>query len=263
MFVNDYKKLEKQPLQFVLAEFRFSPVMQIAEYIPKLQEAYRKQYPIIKSKSEQAFQVGSNGLKVSTIEHWSFVTSDNKAAIEVNQERLIYCTTTYNRFDGFKSACKNALTILSEIVEPGLILQVGLRYSDLVKVDENENISTLVDPHLAFPKKISDLGDGIHQRSETFIKTDLGILAIRTLYGKHNLSCLPDIQGLPIFVEKDDMPSERIILDFDNFWKVEANEEAVSFDVTNIIDKLNSMHDNSRRAFWDITTDHARKTKWS
>ncbi len=261
--MDDYKKLSKQPLKFVLAEFRFSPVLQIAEYIPKLQEAFRKQYPIIKNKSEQAFQVHSSGLKVSTTEHWSFVTSDNKTAVEVNHERLIYCTTSYNRFDGFENACKVVLSILAEIVEPGLILQVGLRYSDLVTVDKNEKISDLVDSHLTFPKSIDDLGEGIHQRSETFVKTDLGALAIRTLYGNHNLSCLPDIQGLPIYIEKDEIPSERIILDFDNFWKVDVKEGAVKFNVAEILKKLNIMHDNSRHAFWNITTDYSRNTKWS
>ena len=259
----DYKKLSKQPLKFVLAEFRFSPVLKIAEFIPSLQEAFRKQYPIIKTKSEQAFQVSQSGLAVSTMEHWSFVSGDNKTAVEVNQERLIYCTTNYNRFDGFENACKIVLSTLAEIVDPGLILQVGLRYSDLVTVDENEKISELVDSNLVFPNSINDLGESIHQRSEIFIKTGLGVLAIRTLYGKHNLSCLPDIQGLPINIEKDEVASERIILDFDNFWKVNTNKDAVKFNVTEILKKLNIMHDNSRRAFWNITSDYARNTKWS
>ena len=68
--MTDYKKLENQPLKFVLAEFRFSPVMQIAEYIPKIQEALRKQYPIQDKRSEQTVQVQPGGIAVSAIDRW-------------------------------------------------------------------------------------------------------------------------------------------------------------------------------------------------
>lgn len=260
--MNDYRKLKNQPLKLVLAEFRFSPIMQIAEYIPKLQEALRKQFPIFDRQTEQEIHFQPGGILASALDRWSFIAAKKKSAIVINKERLIFYTSEYNRFEGFSAACKDALNILVRIVEPSLILRVGLRYSDLVKVDKNEQISDLIDPHFVFPNSVADLGESQHQHSEVFLKTQLGGLFIRTLYGYHNLSHLPDIQDLPVIINEDASSNERIILDFDHFWQPPA-DEAVSFEVDEILSKLDGLHETSRKAFWKITTDHARNEKWA
>ena len=259
--VDDYKKLEKQPLKFVLAEFRFSSVMQIAEYIPKIQEALRKQYPIPDKRSEQTIQIQPGGIAVSNMERWAFISAGKKSAIDINQERLVYITAEYPRFEGFADACKQAIETLARIVEPSLILRIGLRYSDLVMVDDGENITDLVTDHFGVPGCIESLGT-IHQHStDTFLHTDIGGLAIRTLYGNHNLTCLPDVQGLPISIASDSTSSERMILDFDHYW--EAKEESVSFETDAVLEKLSALHETSREAFWKVTTDYARNQKWA
>jgi len=259
--VTEYKKLNNQPLKFVLAEFRFSPVMEIAKYIPVLQEALRKQYPMPEKKQEQVVQVQPNGINMASLDRWSFMSANKKSAIDINQERLIYATAEYPRFEGFSEACKYAINTLIDIVDPTLILRIGLRYSDLIKVDENEKISDLVDSHFTFPDSIQNLGQAKQNTSETYLKTDIGGLAIRTLYGHHNLSCLPDAKGLPISIKIDDTPSERMILDFDHSW--EPTEEPVSFETDEILQKLEALHKVSREAFWKLTTDDARNLKWA
>lgn len=259
--MNTYKKLENQPLKFVLAEFRFSPVMQISEYIPKLQEALRKEYPIPDKKGDQVVQVQPGGISVTQIDRWAFISANKRSAIDINQERLVYVTADYPRFEGFAEACSKALNSLIEIVEPSLILRIGLRYSDLVIVDEGEKISDLVDSQFGTPSCINNLGTIQQQRSESFLSTKLGGLAIRTLYGHHNLSCLPDVQGLPILIDADDSTNERIILDFDHYW--EPAGDPVSFEADTIIEYLKKLHDISREAFWSATTDYARDEKWS
>lgn len=259
--MDDYKKLENQPLKFVLAEFRFSPVMQIAEYIPKIQEALRKQYPIPDKRSEQTVQVQPSGIAVSAIDRWAFTSANKKSAIDINQERLVYITAEYPRFAGFSDACKQAIDTLVNIVEPSLILRIGLRYSDLVMIDDGDDITELVSDHFALPNFIEPLGVTRQHSTDTFLNTDMGGLAIRTLYGKHNLTCLPDVQGLPISITADATPSERIILDFDHYW--EAKDKSVSFETTEVLDKLAMLHETSREAFWTVTTDYARNEKWA
>jgi len=259
--VAEYKKLENQPLKFVLVEFRFSPVMQIAEYIPKIQEALRRQYPISEKRSGQAVQVRPGGIAVSAIDRWAFISANKKSAIDINQERLVYITAEYPRFAGFSDTCKQAIETLVNIVEPGLILRIGLRYSDLVIVDDGEGITSLVNEHFGFPNGIETLGKTRQHSTDTFLRTDMGGLAIRTLYGKHNLTCLPDVQSLPISITADATSSERIILDFDHYW--EAKDEPVSFETNNVLEKLSALHKTSREAFWKVTTDYARNEKWA
>lgn len=259
--MDEYKKLNNQPLQFVLAEFRFSPVMQIAEYIPKIQEALRKQYPIPNKQSEQLIQAQPGGIALSQVDRWTFSSANKREAIDLNQERLVYITMDYDRFEGFSNSCLHALKTLASIVDPSLILRVGLRYSDLVKVDDTEKLSELVNDHFGHASCLSDIGTPQHQTTEAVLRTSVGGLIIRTLYGKHNLTCLPDAQVLPIPIKTDAIPSERIILDFDHIW--EAREESSSFEPSEILEKLELLHASSREAFWKITTGHARTTKWA
>lgn len=260
--MDDYRKLNNQPLRFVLAEFRFSTVMDIQSYIPKLQESLRKQYPIPDKKSEQAIQIQPGGIAVSSFDRWSFMSANKKSAININQDSLIYCTSEYARFQGFSHACKYALDLLANIIDPSLILRIGLRYGDLVKIDANEIATDLVDPYFIFPTCVNQLGKAQHHRSETILATEFGVLAIRTLYGIHNLSCLPDIQGnLPVILENDETPSERIALDFDHFW--ESKDQSIAFETNEILQKLESLHETSRAAFWNVTTDYARNQKWA
>ncbi len=259
--MNDYKKLEHQPLKFVLAEFRFTPVLQIVDGIPKIQEALRKQFPILDKKSEQAVNVKPGGIAVSNIESWAFISANKRSAIEINQGRLVYTTAEYPRFEGFSTACRQALETLVSIVEPSLVLRIGLRYSDLVMVENGEQITELVNEHFGLPKCIDTIGVAKQHSTDTILSTDTGRLVIRTLYGENNLVCLPDLHGLPISIMTDKTPSERMILDFDHSW--EASEESVNFETDGVLEKLSSLHATSREAFWKITTDYARDTKWS
>ena len=149
-----------------------------------------------------------------------------------------------------------------KIVEPSLILRIGLRYSDLIVIGKKEKISDYVDPHFSFPDCVNNLGESKHQLCEVFLKTQLGILFIRTLYGHHNLSYPPDIQELPIIINEDKSPNVRMILDFDHFWQP-TTDVTVSFEVNDILSKLEDLHDTTREAFWKITTEHARNKKWA
>ena len=262
--MQDYKKLNNQPVKLVLAEFRFSPVMQIAEYIPRLQEALRRTYPISEKKNEQMIQVQPGGIAVSTLDRWSFISANRKSAVDINQERLIYYTAEYSGFNDFSDSCKQALDVLASIVEPTLIIRIGLRYGNLIKIDNGEKIADLVDAHFGFPNGIEELSDPQQQRNqqvvETFISTTIGGLAIRTLYGKHNLTCLRDLQALPIVIEKNETPAESLILDLDHFW--EAKDETLYFQTNEILEKSRLLHETSRAAFWKLTTDYARNEKW-
>ncbi|MDA9095238.1 TIGR04255 family protein [Porticoccaceae bacterium] len=259
--MEDYRKLNNQPLRFVLAEFRFSQVMDIQSFIPKIQESLRRQYPTTENKKEQMVHIQLGSIATSGIDHWSFTSANKKNAIEINQDRLIYYTSDYPRFEAFSDACEKALNVISDIVEPSLIRRIGLRYGDLVKIEDNDKASDLVDASFIYPDCIGKLGSASHQKTETFINTELGGLAIRSLYGIHNLTCLPDIRSLPIDIALDDTTSERIVLDFDHFW--EAKHESTLFKTAEILTTLELLHKISRKAFWQVTTDYARNKRWA
>lgn len=259
--MGDYRKLTNQPLVFALAEFRFSPVLQIEQYIPELQEALRRTYPVPESMKEQSVQIQPGGISVSALDRWVFLTADRRQAIAIDQQRLIYFTTDYPRFEGFSSSCIEALEHLKRLVDPSLILRIGLRYGDLVKIGPEEHLDDYVDPYFGFPACAKALGSPKHQKDEVTVETDIGSLLIRSVYGYHNLVCMPDLSGLPVVPTADAEPSERIILDFDHFWTGEQSSTA--FEIDFIRDTMTQLHSTAREAFWTVTTDKARDEKWS
>lgn len=258
--MTQYKKLNKQPLKLVLAEFRFSQIMKIAEYIPQFQEELRKRYPISNKATEQSVNIDPSGISVVAIDRWSFVSENKRSAIDISQDRMVYLTSEYPRYQGFEDACREALDVLVSVVQPSLITRLGLRYCDLVEIGDNESITELVDMHFSPPVPILGLGENPQQRNETFLQTSSGTLVVRSLYGTHNLTCLPDVQNIPILIDLDNEISERVILDFDNFW--EPKQDSVKFLTDEVLKKLSSLHVVSREAFWKVTTDYARNEKW-
>jgi uncharacterized protein (TIGR04255 family) len=258
----DYKKLSNQPLKFVLAEFKFSPVLQMDRFIPEIQEAFRKKFPIVQSKTDRIVQVYNESIETKDVARWSFISPDKSQAIELDQERIIYFTSVYDRFEGFAISCEKILKVLSDIVEPTLIQRIGLRYSDLIVIEDGEKMTDLVNTHFTCPDVLCNLGTNKQQKTEILINTNVGKLAIRTLYGVHELSHSLDLLGrLPISIPLDNSFNERIILDFDHFW--EALDTPLEFDNKYILQKLKELHQIAREAFWCLTTEYARDIKWS
>jgi uncharacterized protein (TIGR04255 family) len=259
--MGDYRKLANQPLAFALAEFRFSPVLQISDHIPALQEALRKTYPTLETLKEQSIQIQSGNINVASQDRWGLVSADRQHAVTVDHKRLIYFTTDYPRFEGFADSCLDALKHLERLASPDLIMRVGLRYGDVIRITEAESLEDFVDRYFDFPKCIHNLGEPEHQKDEILIRTSVGRLLIRSIYGKHHLVCMPDLGGSPIVPKPDSEPSLRIILDFDHFWA--GGSTATRFELPQIRALLEQLHSTSREAFWQVTTDKARNEKWS
>ena len=259
--MEDCRVIGNQPQKFVLAELRFSPVLQIAKYIPDIQDELRRQFPIATKQNDQPVDTNSGSYLDSNLDWWAFISVNRKSAIVVNRERLVYMTAKFPRFDDFLGTCKYAIETIKHIVEPGLILRISLRYGNLINVNDDENISDLVDEHFGMPSCIETLGTTRRHSNETFIRTDEGQLVIRTLYGKHNLTRLPDIQRLPISIAEKAAASERMILDVHHYW--EAIDKSVIFETSAILEKLAALRDKTREAFWKITSDYAKNIKWN
>lgn len=254
--MHEYKNLKNPPLVFALAEFRFSSVMKISEYLPEIQEELRKKYPIVEKRNDEKLQIEVGHLTVEKVSRWKFLSTNRKSAIEITNERLIYTTEEYSGFNDFTANCEQAIGIIESVVEPSLILRIGLRYDNLILIQNGDTANDLVGQNFTFMRDMEKIGNVENQTTETFFKTSIGEMTIRSLYGKNNLSCLPDIQRLSPSPRYDLPPSERIILDFDHFWK--SKEKPLEFKSNIILKKLKELHETSRWAFWELTTDYAR-----
>ena len=259
MSSEDFVKLNNHPLLFVLAEFRFSDVRNIEEYIPRLQERFRKVFPFIEEKIGQEINLTQQGIDINNTKQWAFVNKDKSQAIVLNYNRLVFMTADYDRFDGFKENCKNVINILVDEVAPSLLTRIGLRYADLIVKNNDEDITSYVKDAVCEKGFLSDLGDAKRQMKDTLIVTDVGFLNIRSMYAENDISILNDNDNFPINIARKNEIRERILLDFDHFWQPQREEDSLNFETDEIFKKLEVLHKPARQAFWYITTTTGRK----
>ncbi|HDJ85497.1 MAG TPA: TIGR04255 family protein [Chromatiales bacterium] len=258
-----YPKLKNQPLSLVLAEFRFSEIAKISDYIPEIQERLRKQYPDFKKKLRHTIQLNESGIVAAggAATLWTMVGAGRQKGIQIESGRLIYFCSAYDRFPGFQAKCMEVIRVLIEVAAPGLLHRVGLRYNDLVLAAGND-VNAYLNPSWHMPAAMAKLGDPQLYRTETVVNTAVGVLAARTLTGRHSYSIMPDILqlGLPITVSGDNNPDRlSVVLDFDHFWE---SESGVEFAADQAKDTLGALHEPAREAFWKTTTEEAKK-RWS
>lgn len=252
-----YYKLNKQPLLFVLAEFRFPVIMKMEGFIPELQDRFRAKLPYFEEELSQEVKLQPQGIEVSSSKQWSFIDKERKHSIVINQSRIICISSDYDRFEGFSSFCLDSIKTLKEVANPAFVERVGLRYGDLITPIEGFPISDLVQSNLCNISYLSKIGELSHKLNEISLKTSEGNMMIRSLYGKHNLSVLPDVSNLPIKINFTETSSERLILDSDHVWESNDGKE-LAFEEEVILSKLEKMHRLSVEVFWSCTTEKGR-----
>ncbi|GLR27939.1 MULTISPECIES: TIGR04255 family protein [Psychrobacter] len=258
----DYKKLSNQPLVFVLAEFRFSPILGIKEYIPKIQDALRNKLPILRNTETQEITVSPNGISLEAQANWEFISKNSHTAASVNQNRLLFMTSEYERFNGFEENCDFLLQTIIDVINPSLCLGLGLRYSDTIfNIEGKGSIEDFVQPRLYNNDDLKLSGSLLRQTNETLWRTTEGAIFIRSIYGEDKVLVWPDAENLPIAIEKSsDKPVKRLLLDIDHVWNAQEEESGpLDFNKGLILSKLSHMHKISRKAFWNVTTEQAKE----
>lgn len=262
---QEYHKLNKQPLSLVLAEFRFSEVRKMVEYVPDIQEALRKNYPAYDEGKSQSVRISPEGVAIDyQVSRWIFGSHDGSRVIVISENNLVFITTDYDRFKGYEDDCISAVELLLDVVNPQLLSRIGLRYNDVVyPTNEGYGLSDYVIQELYIPNNIRAIGNSIIQnRTESTVETDEGVLTIRSLGGMNDdLVIMPDLGSMPLVSLRKDIPSgkPRIILDFDHIWHASPSQQ---FELELARNKLRSLHEIARRAFWSVTTELARNERW-
>ena len=259
--MHEYKKLINQPLVIALAEFRFSAILKMENYVSAFQDYLRHDFPHFSEMQQQEMIVDPHGIRVNSSTGWLFLSGNKKRAFMLDKDKITFMSSEYDRFPQFWDDCQKALAYIENEIKPALLLRVGLRYSDLIiEKESNEPIESYVQSVICNTGYFAEIGEQVHRINETVLKTNVGVMAIRSLYGKLNLSAWHDLSEPPVMISKYPQHSKRILLDFDHFWQPDG--ETPEFNVDFIYKKINVLHERSREAFWEITTTQGRE-RWT
>ena len=261
--------LSKQPLALALIQIRFSPFMNMKDYIPRIQEKLLK-LDFTESQVNPCLEVKitSNGPMSSTSEQWLFSSSDDYENVILDSKQLTYQTTNYggfkNYYTKYQKICDALVSSAPALESSVLIQRLGLRYVSHIIPNNNDSIDSYI--HEGFRiNQASIFGSAekmctISQAGEVNILNDKkGIIVFRITQGEKGLFLPPDLMPNPPKM-KNEFPSNCAIglIDIDHSYNI-SNQEKYNRE---LLEKwFCGMHDNSHNLFMSIISNEGIE-KW-
>jgi uncharacterized protein (TIGR04255 family) len=163
----------------------------------------------------------------------------------------------YSSFDFFCSSLQYALDTVHSVVTLGLIDRIGLRYVDVVRPSEGEELGQYLHPGLL---GLNDADVGVRRSIRMSVfqgETEAGTLLFRLAQRNDGGFLPPDVEPSPLSHEQPDVQPGEIVtlLDFDHFR--EFTKEPLDFSTDIVLRHLGRLHDNTDLAFRAAVTEHA------
>lgn len=247
--------LPRSPLIFVLAQVRMGTVLTIADKIPAIQEALRKQgFPRFQQRTIETTRQQAGGItQIEQRPQWEFVNRESTLAILIEQESVVLQSTAYTVFEAFMGSLRIALDIVATLVEPALVERLGLRYVDLITPSGEKPVAGYVKPQLLGAPP-SDFGRRKGFLSESVITTDSDSqLMIRFVESQSGFAFPPDL--LPVSLNFLQSPARSTpfgLLDLDH-----SSEKPFDFTPDAILAGFWDLHALLEKVFRTSVTDSA------
>ena len=186
--------LGKKPLILVLCQVQFSPVRKMVDYIPAIQEEFRRHgYPIERTGKAQHITITSKGLQTTEQDQWEYRTRDETRSILVTQDSIVLQTTSYEQFETFAEQLLKAIDTVfkkSEHNEFGVVERIGLRYVDMVIPSGEKDYRFYVQSGL------HGIPDDVFQSASHRLQIQsMGITNVGSIEGKMLVKLLQNDQG--------------------------------------------------------------------
>ena len=262
-----YKPLSAQPLALVLCQVRFSPVRQMEQYIPAIQDVFRRTgFPIERAgKIHQVTFRPAGGAPVQLTEQhrWEYRNKDETWSILLMQDTVILQTTAYTRFEDFVEQLQMAVhTVLAESEHDvlGVVHRVGLRYIDVVRPSGDKDFRFYLRPGLhGVPDEVFQPGQHLlhtESRGRTVVGGNPATMVVRIVQNDQGSSLPPDlVDAAPSFSPRAEAGELVTLIDMDHF--VEGNFDP---DPDWVVARAYEMHDHIIETFHNhVVTEDAIK----
>ena len=240
----------------MLLQVKITPVLSLKEYIPGVQETFRKKgFPRYSEGLLQRFGIDEKlSPGITRVPRFEFYDKDMKTGILLQPDAITVHTNRYTSFEDFQRIVQLAAATLKEKADIALVERVGLRYVNCIRPDDAHPLTYYLKPGL---HGLSEAELGVKTMLLTFAmncSTNLGTMLIR-LYQQKG-SVLPfDVQPINLSYTDGGKADEVVsLLDLDHF-----SEQSFDFDVEAICGLGWKLHDPLDLAFRNAVTPEALK----
>ena len=248
-----YVPLDKQPLVLVLCQVRFSPVRKMGDYIPAIQEEFRRhRFPLEDTGKIQQLTITPAGFQAVEQERWIYRTKEETWTVTVLQDGVVLQTVAYDRFEGFAEKLETAVRTVLEKTEQsqfGVVQRVGLRYIDLVQPRTDEDFRFYLRPgfHGVADSVFRPKTHRLHIESvgQTSVGDVGGTMVVRVVQNDLGFDLPPDlVGGAPKHDSRARQGELATLIDMDHF--IEGTFEP---DPSWIVERAYLMHDQIVETF--------------
>jgi uncharacterized protein (TIGR04255 family) len=253
--------LPGSPLVAVLAQIRFSPIVDMETYVPKIQdELRRKNFPRFREEvvEEVAWVVrtpdGAPTIDTRTQKQWEFSNAENTWSIRLTPDALTLATSAYVTYEEpFERHLATALDAIHGQATLQLVTRYGLRYVDLIKPEGGLEFTDYLDERLlGLPADELGMVDSF-PFTQMRGPTDAGFMTLRCVFLNSGDVLPPDLAGLRLQVNQSAEPGLKVaLLDFDH-----TRHEEQTYDRGRLLESLALLHDRLDIAFRKSVTAEA------
>ncbi|WP_081619749.1 TIGR04255 family protein [Thioalkalivibrio sp. ALJT] len=253
------------PLCYALAQVRFNPVPGMAEYVPRLQDALRREgWPEFVPQKSQSFEVKQvegqePAVRSLERERWVFSNAEASEGFILQPDSLVFHTTGYRGFKELLGSMLRGMERLHETVELQFISRVGLRYLNVVDPASmgGSGLDELV------PERLLGLsasqGAGLrHSFSETVFEQDKTTVVSRALVSPRGVVWPPDLQPVMLEAQARFRIHDHTVIMLDNDVYRGFPQPHIPLDNQRLSEVLRDGHDTIGQMFREMTTDKAR-----
>jgi uncharacterized protein (TIGR04255 family) len=223
--------LSKAPLVLVLGQARFTPIAALGEYIPHIQDVFRKQgFPLQVQRKQRQIEISSTGIIAPgpDITQWLFKTKDERTSLIIDGGQVSLQTSLYEDFEAFIKKLRSAIEAVFQKTDHdqyGIIQRLGLRYANCIpnESETSQGIKYLrpelhgVSDEAYLPASKRIMGETIG--SIPLSDSDTGTMVVRIIQNKDGLSIPPDLAtDAPSHPQIAVRGQLATIIDLDHYW---------------------------------------------
>jgi uncharacterized protein (TIGR04255 family) len=255
------KAWKNPPVYFVIAQVRFSPVLSLSTYVPKIQEDFRLGgFPDFKKFMNVAFNVkllaeGGAGAEVPMAQNERYIFRSENAAntFSLEPNGLTFYTNTYDTFETLLDTFLTRLDTLKTVLSLSYADRVGLRYLDAVLPVQGDRLEQYLIPQV-FGIQNQLKGELHHSFTETRLELQTSKVVSRVVIQNGRVGFPPDLVSLDVTLNERFTNHSGLyaVLDTDGF-----NETRSKIDKKTIDKTLRELHKSVDSAFHAIVSQHA------
>lgn len=247
-------QLANAPLCLTIVQIRFNPVTDLASYIAKIQDRFRKiKFDTFTEDMQPAIQLGEGGVQFKTQTSYSMGNFKGNECFALSADHMSFHTSNYSIYSDFKQVFLEGLKIVHSELDLSTSIRLGLRYINAISGHDVVETASFVDPSIMGFSVRDTIRDYTYTETRSSAGTDK--LIIKTLVRDSNFMLPGDLQqnSIPVADRFSELKGFHVILDVDAF-----HDQPYQFDIERVGSKLDELHETAEIAFDSATTDEAR-----